>query len=517
MRNLIMRTGVLLTIKRSLALSARRLPSPSSVAPSEAIARRGRECLDFIDASPTPYHCVDVVGARLAAAGFTRLDEAERWKIKPGGLYYWTRHEGTIIAIAVGKKATPEKTAFKLLGGHTDSPVLKVRPVAARADAAAKNKTTALEQVGVECYGGGLWHTWLDRDLGVAGRVVVRRADGSFDQVLVRDDDAICRVPTLCIHLQTADERKSLTVDKEKDLQPILCSTAVAQLSGTDIDSQEGEADAWRKKQPAPLLQRVARAAGVDVDQIVDFDLTLFDVQKGSVGGAFGEFVLSSRLDDQAACYVLTESLLAHVKHEAFSQDEDVSVVALFDHEEIGSASASGAGSPVLGDAVERVHKALRANGAEDGLDDREALALAMRRSMLLSVDQAHAVHPNYAHKHDGAHAPRMNHGLVIKTNTNQRYTTDGVTGFLLRETARRAGLPAPQEFVVRNDCPCGSTIGPILAARWGIRAADVGLPQLSMHSIREMMGVHDITLSYEFFGAFLRDFRALDDAFRKE
>ena len=126
-------------------------------------------------------------------------------------------------------------------------------------------------------------------------------------------------------------------------------------------------------------------------------------------------------------------------------------------------------------------------------------------------------MHPNYAHKHDGAHAPRMNHGLVIKTNTNQRYTTDGVTGFLLRETARRAGLPAPQEFVVRNDCPCGSTIGPILAARWGIRAADVGLPQLSMHSIREMMGVHDITLSYEFFGAFLHDFRALDDAFRKE
>jgi len=179
----------------------------------------------------------------------------------------------------------------------------------------------------------------------------------------------------------------------------------------------------------------------------------------------------------------------------------------------VGSATSHGAGSPVLGDALERLHRSLRVGAAADGLDDREALAVAMRRSLLLSVDQAHALHPNFSAKHEAAHAPVLNGGLALKINNNQRYTTDAATGFLCREIARRAGLPELQDFVVKNDCPCGSTIGPIMATRYGVRAADIGLPQLSMHSIREMGGVHDITLGYEFFRAFLRDFRSLDDA----
>lgn len=509
--------------RRSYALKASRMPNAGKVVPSDRARARAEAMIGLIDASPTPYHMARNVKEQLVARGFTELEEGEPWSdvVEAGGKYLITRHEGTIIAVAVGGRCDGTRAAFKLLGGHTDTPVLKVRPVSKRSDADGKDKSAAMAQVGVECYGGGLWHTWLDRDLGVAGRAVVRNGDGTFDARLVRVDAPVVRVPSLCIHLQTAAERDALTLNKETDLQPVLCSTAAAQLQpSADDDAEAPATDGWASHHPPALVDLVAHELGVEPEDVADFDLTLFDTQAGAISGAFGEFVTSARLDDQASCYALTEALLNHVDDaDAFADDADVSVVALFDHEEIGSASAHGAGSPVLGDALVRLHRSLRkaqGSGAKDGLEDAEALAVAMRRSILLSVDMAHAVHPNYAHKHDGAHAPRMNHGLVLKVNNNQRYTTDAVTGFLLRETARRGGLPELQDFVVRNDCPCGSTIGPILASRFGIRAADVGMPQLSMHSIREMGGVHDIDLSVDFFQFFLKDFRALDDSLSK-
>ncbi|KAH8056341.1 aminopeptidase [Aureococcus anophagefferens] len=456
--------------RRSDALKASRMPNAGKVVPSDRARARAEAMIGLIDASPTPYHMARNVKEQLVARGFTELEEGEPWSdvVEAGGKYLITRHEGTIIAVAVGGRCDGTKAAFKLLGGHTDTPVLKVRPVSKRSDADGKDKSAAMAQVGVECYGGGLWHTWLDRDLGVAGRAVVRNGDGTFDARLVRVDAPVVRVPSLCIHLQTAAERDALTLNKETDLQPVLCSTAAAQLQpSADDDAEAPATDGWASHHPPALVDLVAHELGVEPEDVADFDLTLFDTQAGAISGAFGEFVASARLDDQAACYALTEALLGHVDDaDAFADDADV--------------SAQG-------------------SGAKDGLEDAEALAVAMRRSILLSVDMAHAVHPNYAHKHDGAHAPRMNHGLVLKVNNNQRYTTDAVTGFLLRETARRGGLPELQDFVVRNDCPCGSTIGPILASRFGIRAADVGMPQLSMHSIREMGGVHDIDLSVDF------------------
>ncbi|KAH8045894.1 aminopeptidase [Aureococcus anophagefferens] len=345
------------------------------------------------------------VKEQLVARGFTELEEGEPWSdvVEAGGKYLITRHEGTIIAVAVGGRCDGTRAAFKLLGGHTDTPVLKVRPVSKRSDADGKDKSAAMAQ-----------------------------------------------------------------------LQP-----------SADDDAEAPATDGWASHHPPALVDLVAHELGVEPEDVADFDLTLFDTQAGAISGA--RPATPSRRRSSATPTTPTPA-----------DDADVSVVALFDHEEIGSASAHGAGSPVLGDALVRLHRSLRkaqGSGAKDGLEDAEALAVAMRRSILLSVDMAHAVHPNYAHKHDGAHAPRMNHGLVLKVNNNQRYTTDAVTGFLLRETARRGGLPELQDFVVRNDCPCGSTIGPILASRFGIRAADVGMPQLSMHSIREMGGVHDIDL----------------------
>jgi aspartyl aminopeptidase len=215
----------------------------------------------------------------------------------------------------------------------------------------------------------------------------------------------------------------------------------------------------------------------------------LFDTQPACLGGIKDEFVYSARLDNQATCFVSIESLIAHTNSEIFENDVDISMVCLFDHEEVGSQSSHGAGSPVISEAVRRISTALSNN---PGTLDPDLYSASLRKSFLFSVDQAHALHPNFPSKHEKNHAPLMNKGVVMKTNQNQRYTTNSVTGFVVRELVRKAGVTPVQEFVVRNDCPCGSTIGPIIAANTGIRAVDAGMPQLSMHSCREVMGIVD-------------------------
>jgi len=259
----------------------------------------------------------------------------------------------------------------------------------------------------------------------------------------------------------------------------------------------------------------------------VDFELHLFDVQTASLGGVFNEFLLSARLDNLATCFVATEAL-AEYSHSA-EEDEDISLIALFDHEEVGSDTAVGAGSTVMSEAVERITAALLvsynnnkqkkqndssnvSNKMTTMMNFSDILQSTLRKSFCLSVDQAHAVHPNYASKHEKEHSPQMNHGLVIKRNSNQRYATNGITGLIVREIARRTDLPPPQEFIVRNDCACGSTIGPIISAKTGIRTIDIGCPQWSMHSIRETMGICDLTNGLDLFKAFFQNFREVDN-----
>jgi aspartyl aminopeptidase len=248
-----------------------------------------------------------------------------------------------------------------------------------------------------------------------------------------------------------------------------------------ETPKKKAKKDGWTEYQEPLLLQLLAEELSVQVDDIVDFELNLFDVQKASLGGAYSEFIHSARLDNLASCFLAVQALSEH----DVQDDADIALVALFDHEEVGSGSAVGAGSPIMSEAVERITSAM-GNGSSD------IHQATLRKSFCLSVDQAHAVHPNYSSKHEKAHQPKMNNGMVIKRNSNQRYATNGMTGFLMREVARRAGLPPLQEFVVRNDCACGSTIGPIISAATGIRAIDMGCPQLSMHSVRETMGVCD-------------------------
>ena len=366
-------------------------------------------------------------------------------------------------------------------------------------------------------YGGGLWHTWFDRDLGISGRVLVRVGD-KIEQRLVKIDRALLRISNLAIHLQTTKEREAFVVNKEDHLSPILAMEAQKALTGNtggDNDNQSeaekskpvGRKDGWTEYQEPALLQLLATELDVKVEDIADFELSLFDIQKAALGGAFSEFVHSARLDNLASCYLAVQALLDHVEEGRVEDDEDISMIVLYDHEEVGSKSAVGAASPIMGDAVRRIAAALHS------ADDPDIYESCISKSFCVSSDQAHAIHPNYAAKHEKSHQPRMNQGMVIKRNSNQRYATTSVTGLLIREIARRAGLPPVQEFIVRQDCGCGSTIGPLISTATGIRTIDMGCPQLSMHSIRETMGVCDLTNGLSLFKAFFHHFREVDSA----
>jgi len=360
-------------------------------------------------------------------------------------------------------------------------------------------------QLSVETYGGGLWHTWFDRDLSVAGRVLVREGE-RIVQKLVKVDRPICRIPSLCIHLQTAEERAAFKFNKEDHLQPILAQEVKAALTGEkrSADSADGE-DQWVAGHEPELMKLIANELKIETSQIADFELMLFDTQAAALGGVNEEFLYSARLDNQATCFVAAKAM-ADYDLKRLKDEVDVSMICMFDHEEVGSASQCGAGSPIMGEAVKRIVSAMNGGNANEDM-----LQVALRKSYCFSVDMAHAVHPNYASKHEKNHAPKMNAGVVIKTNSNQRYTTNSFTGLIIREVSRKTGAKV-QEFVVRNDCPCGSTIGPIIAQRTGIRSSDAGMPQLSMHSCREVMGVADLTECLALFSGFYEHFRSLDE-----
>ncbi|KAL7534129.1 hypothetical protein ACHAXR_005651 [Thalassiosira sp. AJA248-18] len=466
---------------------------------------------DFLTKSTDPFLAVKESSDALDAAGFVKLSKREAWggKLVPGGSYYYTVNHSTLVAFTVGAKYKAGN-GFKIIGGHTDSPHLKVKPLSKRAGAGCV-------QLGVECYGGGLWHTWFDRDLGISGRVLVRKVDletkkETIEQHIVRIPKPVARVSTLCIHLQTAEERGAFKVNKEEHLSPVIGTQSLLEAAaGKQLNQTVEDGDAWKKGQEPALMRLIASELGIETKQIANFELGLFDCQPAILGGIKSEFLHSARLDNLATVFVALESILDYSKSEDLAEDDMISLIACFDHEEIGSESTQGAGSPVMSEAVSRITAAFSENTHSR---DPETYSAAVRQSFILSVDQAHAVHPNYSSKHEKNHGPKMNAGVVIKTNQNQRYATNGVTGFIAREVARKSKVSIPmQEFVVRSDCPCGSTIGPILSANTGIRTVDLGMPQLSMHSIRETMGIADLAHGLNFFKSFFKCFNAVDNS----
>lgn len=460
-----------------------------------------KKALEFFDKSTDPFHAVQTSVSLLKEAGFEELEEDTPYKgkLQRGGRYLFTKNRSTLVAFTVGSKYQPGN-GFKIVGGHTDSPNLRVKP-------RSKRSAAGCIQLGVECYGGGLWHTWFDRDLGLSGRVLVRN-ENKVEQRLVQIDRPLLRISNLAIHLQTSSEREAFAYNKEEHLSPVLTMEVAKALQG--VESGPEEKNGWTEYQEPVLLDILSDTLKCKVEDIVDFELSLFDVQKASLSGAYSEFLNSGRLDNLASCFMAIEAFIDYVKGGGLESDGDVSMVVLYDHEEVGSTSAVGAASPIMSDAIRRVTAALSSDEYGNLTDLHDS---CIRKSYVVSSDQAHAVHPNYISKHEKSHQPKMNDGIVIKRNSNQRYATNTITGILFKEVARKAGLPAVQEFIVRQDCGCGSTIGPAISSGTGIRTIDVGCPQLSMHSIRETMGICDLTHGKNMFKAFFQYFREVDNS----
>jgi aspartyl aminopeptidase len=397
----------------------------------------------YLDASPSPWHATANAALRLLHAGFQPLAHTDHWLDAPGRGF--TVRDAALVAWSAADDADAT-SPFRLVGAHTDSPCLRVKPLPDAGQLGWK-------QLAVEVYGGALLNSWLDRDLGVAGRVVL--ADGAHADLLV--DSAICRVPQLAIHLDRDVNERGLVLDKQAHLTPVWGTGAM----------QRGEFRAW-----------VAEQLGVAPTDVATWDLSLFDITPSVILGADESLLASGRLDNQLSCWAATDALTRSTP-----ADGTVSVVALFDHEEVGSQSTGGAAGPLLEHVIERLSAAWG--------DTRPELLTRLGKSFCVSADNAHAVHPNYAERHEPDHRPMVNHGPAIKINANQRYASSASSAARVAQVFREAGVPF-QTFVSRNNMPCGSTIGPITATRLGIDTVDVGVPQLSMHSARELCGVHD-------------------------
>lgn len=424
------------------------------------------DLIRYIDRSPTPYHAVAETAARLRSADYRQLAEDDVWEFEPGDRRFIVRNEGSLVAFEVGERS-PAETGFRMVGAHTDSPNLRLKPL-------PDVEAHGYRQLGVEPYGGVLLHTWLDRDLSLAGRVSLTGSDGIKTE-LIDFARPLLRVPSLAIHLHREVGKDGLKLDPQRHLAPVMGLAGVPAL--------------------LELVASELRAQGVAVagpESILAFDLMASDTQAAVVSGSRGEFIHAPRLDNLASCHAGLRGLL---RAGEASGSPSTRVLALYDHEEVGSRSAQGAAGSILADTLDRVVAGFK-GGAPQGL----ARSLAL--STLVSADMAHAVHPNYADRHEPGHRPEVGRGPVIKVNANQAYATDAATAALFSSLCREVGVE-PQHFVMRSDLACGSTIGPITAARLGVRTVDVGNPMLSMHSCREMAGTADVAPMIEVLTAF--------------
>ncbi|MCK5894312.1 MAG: M18 family aminopeptidase [Endozoicomonadaceae bacterium] len=408
-----------------------------------------RKLLDFLDQSPTPFHATREIVRQLDNASFQSLNERDIWHLAPGNRYYTVRNGSSIVAFITGNGDYPEQ-GFRMVGAHTDSPCLKVKP---NPDLHEKG----CYQLGVEVYGGALLNPWFDRDLSLAGRVTWADKNTQLHSSLLNLKDPIAIIPSLAIHLHRKANSEH-SVNAQTDIPPVL-----SLLKGDEKNAFS--------QQLIKQLQREDPA--LQPADILDYELFFYDTQKAAIIGLERDFIASARLDNLLSCFTGLQSLLAA------ADSEMPCLLVCNDHEEVGSQSTTGAQGSFLENVLTRI------------VGTGEPFIRAMQQSMLISADNAHAVHPNYSDKHDSNHGPIMNQGPVIKINANQRYATNSETSALFRHLCQLDNVPV-QSFVARTDMGCGSTIGPLTASELGMMTLDVGLPTLAMHSIRELAGTED-------------------------
>ncbi len=430
---------------------------------SELIA--ARELLDFIDSSPSPYHAVATAAARLQSAGYREFDERAAWQVSPGDRGY-VRRGGALIAFELGR-LPPSDGGMLLVAAHTDSPGLRVKP-------RPEVDSAGCRQLGMEAYGGLLLHTWLDRELGLAGRITL--ASGRSE--LVKLTSPALRIPSLAIHLDREVNSRGLVVNPQTQLAPVLG------LTTSDAPTLGG---LLAKELSVTLGEAVA------AEDVLGWDLAAFELAPGALIGHETALISAPRLDNLASCHAALCALLAEP-----NTRPETRVLALYDHEEVGSETASGAGSRFLLSLLERL-------AMSTPTPSHDAVSRALARSLLLSVDMAHATHPHYSDKHEPQHPIFLGRGPALKLHAGQSYASDGPGIAALDAVARRAGVET-QRFVTRGDIRCGSTVGPITAARLALRTVDLGMPMLGMHSCRELAACADLPPLISLLTAFYRD-----------
>ena len=418
-----------------------------------------QQLITFIQAAPTPFHATMEMRRRLEAAGFIQLEESARWQLVPGGRYLVARNDSSLIAFTLGDSDASD-TGLRMVGAHTDSPCLRIKPQ-------PRTLKQGYYQLGVEVYGGALLNPWFDRDLSIAGRISYRDSQQRLGNTLVDFEAPVAIIPSLAIHLDR-DANKSRSIDAQQHLPPVLMQTD----DDSPVDFHKLLLEMVRQQNPA-----------LDIEAVLDFELSLYDCQPPALLGLKQEFITGARLDNLLSCFIGLRALLD-------AEGRQSTLLVCNDHEEVGSASACGADGPFLRSVLERI------------CPGSESLARCIHHSWLISADNAHGIHPNFADKHDANHGPLLNHGPVIKTNANQRYATNSETAALFRLLCEQSGVPV-QAFVVRSDMACGSTIGPLTASSVGVRTLDVGVPTFAMHSIREMAGARDTEYLYRALKAF--------------
>jgi aspartyl aminopeptidase len=410
---------------------------------------------EFIKNSPTPFHAVKNLSECLLQAGFLRLEEGDSWELSPASSYFVTRNDSSIIAFRTGSGDLISQ-GFHMLGAHTDSPCLKVKPEAGFV-------ANSFAQVGVEVYGGVLLNPWFDRDLSLAGRVNYLDDKGQVRNTLIDFSRAIATVPSLAIHLDR-EANKSRSINEQKYLPPVLMQ----------VDSKQRNFDF-----SALLLAKLQDELGLaDAEQVLSFELSFYDAQPPAIIGLKDEFIASARLDNLLSCYVGMEALLA-------CGESSPSLLLCSDNEEVGSVSVAGAAGSFLEAVLERITECF------SDVKKQEAKRRMLDHSMFISVDNAHGIHPNFSDRHDQQHGPLLNQGPVLKVNASQRYASNSETSARFKAYCKKANVPL-QSFVVRSDMACGSTIGPIVSSNLGIKTLDIGVPTFAMHSIRELAGSKD-------------------------
>ena len=405
------------------------------------------ELLCFLGASPTPFHAVGALASLLDEGGFRELREQDAWACEAGGRYFVRRNGSSLIAFVRGRAAA-EDAGLRMAGAHTDSPCLRLKP-------RPELRRSGYLQLGVEVYGGALLNPWFDRDLSIAGRVSYATA-GGVAHALIDFREPVAVIPSLAIHLDR-EANSGRAVNAQNHLPALL---ALADSEPRDF--------------AAIVLGRLREEhPHCGALRVLDCELSLYDTQPPRLVGLHREFIAGARLDNLLSCFAGVHALME-------SDGEFDAIMVCNDHEEVGSVSAAGAQGPMLNSLLARL------------LPERERRERALASSLMISADNAHGVHPNFADKHDGNHGPALNAGPVIKVNASQRYATNSETAALFRWLCEAEGVPV-QSFAVRSDMACGSTIGPLTAANVGVRTLDVGVPTFAMHSPRELAGTSDL------------------------